>query len=118
MVNRPFPAFPPDLLVDEAFDLSRFGINVRILHTPGHTAGSLSILLPGGELIVGDLMMGSLLGGSLFPSRPRLPYYADDLANLHASIQKVLSHNPHTIYPGHGGPLQAIAVKAYFTQAT
>jgi hydroxyacylglutathione hydrolase len=118
VVNRPFPGLTPDLLVDEAFDLSPFGVTARILHTPGHTAGSLSILLPDGKLIVGDLMMGGLLGGSLFPSRPRLPYYAEDLAKLRASIQRVLSHNPHTIYPGHGGPLQALAVKAYFTQVT
>lgn len=48
LVNKPFPPVAPDLLVDASFDLSVFGVEGRILHTAGHTAGSISILLPDG----------------------------------------------------------------------
>lgn len=37
-----------------------YGIYVKALYTPGHTSGSMSILLGSGEAFVGDLAMGGL----------------------------------------------------------
>ncbi|MEJ5224419.1 MAG: MBL fold metallo-hydrolase, partial [Anaerolineales bacterium] len=76
LVNRPFPPAAPDLLVDDTFDLTAFGVEGRILPTPGHTAGSISILLPDGAAIVGDVMMGGVMGGNLFGTRPNYHYFA------------------------------------------
>lgn len=115
LVNRPFPPVQPDLLVDEAFDLTAYGIEGRILHTPGHTAGSISILLPDGAAIVGDVMMGGYLGGNLFGSHPNYHYFAEDLNAVHESLRALLfKTDAKTFYVGHGGPLQRNDVEKRF----
>lgn len=116
IVEKPFPPMMPDLFVDESTDLSPFGIQGRILLTPGHTAGSISVLLPTGEAIVGDVMMGGYIGGNLLGSRPNYHYFADDLAAVRASIKKIILNKPHTLYVGHGGPLSLQAVTQRFSR--
>ncbi len=114
LVNKPFPPVAPDLFVDETFDLSAFGVEGRILHTPGHTAGSVSILLPEGAAIVGDVMMGGYMGGNLLGARPNYHYFAEDLGTLHASIRALLDVGVKTFYVGHGGPLARADVEKRF----
>lgn len=114
LVNRPFPPAAPDLLVDDTFDLTAFGVEGRILPTPGHTAGSISILLPDGAAIVGDVMMGGVMGGNLFGSRPNYHYFAEDLNAVHASIRALLGAGVTTFYVGHGGPLARADVEKRF----
>ncbi len=105
VVNKPFPPVAPGLLVDESFDLGEYGIEARILHTPGHTPGSISLILPDGTAIVGDVMMGGYMGGNLFGSRPNYHYFADDLNAVHKSICALFDAGVKTFYVGHGGPL-------------
>jgi len=100
----PFIHVPP-AAVDIGFDaeelsLADYGIAGRIVHTPGHTAGSISVLLDSGAALVGDMAMNSL------PMRlsPGLAVFAEDLAQLKASWRMLLSRNIQTIYPSHGGP--------------
>jgi hydroxyacylglutathione hydrolase len=50
-----FDGVEPDILTDEGMDLLAFGVNGRIVHTPGHTAGSISLVLDSGEAFVGDI---------------------------------------------------------------
>lgn len=114
LVNKPFPPVAPDLLVDDTFDLSAFGVEGRILHTAGHTAGSISVLLPDGAAIAGDVMMGGVMGGNLFGSRPNYHYYADDLNAVHESIRALLGAGVETFYVGHGGPLARADVEKRF----
>ena len=114
-VDRGFPPFEPDLLLDAEIDLKDFGVAARILFTPGHSPGSISVLTAAGEMMVGDLIMGGWFGGRLFPTRPGLHYFADDLPQLHASIRKVLAATPTAIHPGHGGPLDPAAVARRFS---
>jgi hydroxyacylglutathione hydrolase len=116
IVDKPFPAVAPDLLVDDAFDLNAFGLEGRILPTPGHTAGSISLLLPDGSAIVGDVMMGGYLGGAFRANHPNYHYFADNLGAIHASIHALLAAGVHTFYVGHGGPLTAVAVERRFKQ--
>ena len=40
-----FTGVEPDIVVDEAFDLSEYGMAGTILHTPGHSASSILDLL-------------------------------------------------------------------------
>ncbi|PWH12354.1 MAG: MBL fold metallo-hydrolase [Anaerolineae bacterium] len=114
LVNKPFPPVAPDLLVDDSFDLSAFGVEGRILHTPGHTAGSISVLLPDGAAVVGDVMMGGVMGGNLFGSRPNYHYYAEDLRAVHQSLRALLNAGVQTFYVGHGGPLARADVEKRF----
>jgi len=113
--NAVFPPVEPDIVFGEEVALHPFGVRGRILFTPGHTPGSLSVLLEDGAALVGDLMMGGYLGGRLLPSRPCYHYFADDLAELHASIKKLLDHGPTIIYPAHGGPLRPEDVRQRFS---
>jgi hydroxyacylglutathione hydrolase len=109
-LDWPFPRLTADVLLEDEMDLAVFGIHGRILSTPGHTAGSISLLTAEGDAIVGDLLMGGYLGGRVFRHRPTYHYFAEDPMTLRASIKKLLSFNPRRIYVGHGGPLDALEV--------
>jgi hydroxyacylglutathione hydrolase len=104
-VSRPFEPVEPDVLLNEGFDLRQFGLAAAIVPTPGHTAGSVSVLFKTGEVIVGDLLMGGFLGGVLLPAWPRYPLFADDLEQVRASVENLLSLGARRFYLGHGGPL-------------
>ncbi len=109
-----FPGVKADIIIQKEISLKDFGVDGKIIFTPGHTAGSISVLLNDGQAIVGDLMRGGDLGGALFPSRPRTHYFADDIEQMRASIKKLMAFKPKKLYAGHGGPLEAEAVRAYF----
>ncbi len=97
------------VLGDGVFSLDQYGIAGRIFYTPGHTTGSVSILLDSGEAIVGDMAMNSL------PMRfsPGLPVFAENLPQLIESWRKLLEEDVKSIYPSHGGPFSpAIMRKA------
>ena len=46
-----------DLVVEDELSLRDHGIPGTVLHTPGHSPGSLSVVLDTGEAFVGDLAM-------------------------------------------------------------
>jgi glyoxylase-like metal-dependent hydrolase (beta-lactamase superfamily II) len=97
----------PDIVFESVFDLGAYGIAGELIGTPGHSPGSVSLLLPGGELIAGDLLRGGFMGGRLAGGLPNLPFYVDDQAQLRRSIVRALDLPATTIYVGHGGPLSA-----------
>jgi glyoxylase-like metal-dependent hydrolase (beta-lactamase superfamily II) len=92
-----FVVFKPDLTIDEGFNLSEYGCDARVLHLPGHSKGSLGILTAGGDLFCGDLIYN-------FFGKPGFICYINDLADHHASIEKLRKLNIKTVYPGHGSP--------------
>lgn len=112
-VDKQFEGSAADILIDDELALAAYGIDGRVIHTPGHTLGSITIVLAGGEAIVGDLLMGGHLGGVLQPQRPRDHYFAEDQAALRQSMTRVLHLNPALVYVGHGGPLTRAAVSAW-----
>jgi glyoxylase-like metal-dependent hydrolase (beta-lactamase superfamily II) len=103
---KPYPAVEPDLPVDQELPLELFGLPGRIVATPGHTPGSVSIVLDGREAIVGDLLMAMVS-----PRRPTLPIFADDLEQVKTSIRTLLQMGCHRFYLGHGGPCEAELVR-------
>ena len=47
-IKKPFHVFEavePDITFNDKFDLSEFGIQGQIIHTPGHTSGSSSLII-------------------------------------------------------------------------
>ncbi len=66
-LDWPFPGVEPDLLLGDDTDLRPFGVEGRVVLTPGHTAGSVSVLTPDREAIVGDLLMGATPGAGSSP---------------------------------------------------
>jgi glyoxylase-like metal-dependent hydrolase (beta-lactamase superfamily II) len=104
------PPFEPDLLIDGEMDLEPFGVAGRVVPTPGHSPGSVSMVLDSGEAVVGDLIMGGLLR----QKRPAYPLFAHDLDQLRESIRKLMRLAPRRIWPSHGGPLEPEAVLRRF----
>jgi len=103
------PAATVDVVVpDEGMSLEPYGVGGQILHTPGHTPGSVSIVLESGDAIVGDLAMNRI------PLRlhPGLPIFAEDMAQVKRSIEKVLAAGAKRIYPAHGKPFHADELEA------
>jgi len=97
----------PDILLEEEFQLAEFGIKGRVIHTPGHTGGSVSVLLDGGEAIVGDLAMNG------FPMRrgAGMPIFGNSDREIKQSWKKLLDAGASVIYPGHGNPFPANHLK-------
>lgn len=89
----------PDIIIEGIADLGAFGLRGRIVPTPGHTPGSVSVLLAGGTAIVGDLLSALFPGG-----RPRLPFRMDDPAAAKRSLLDLLAFGPEQVYAARGGP--------------
>jgi hydroxyacylglutathione hydrolase len=105
--NAPgYEAVDPDTVFGEELDLYPFGVRGRVLHTPGHTPCSASVLLPGGEAVVGDLLMGMPR-----PKVAKLPHFSTNPSQVRESIQELLDLGVHTFYTAHGGPFTAQAVR-------
>ncbi len=98
-----FPPVEPDILISQDLSLEPFGIPGDIVPTQGHTEGSLSVLLSSGEAFVGDLAANYLP----FGLGPILPPFAENVPELLASWQKLLSSGATLICPSHGKPFKA-----------
>ena len=59
---RTAPAFEPDIVHDGDLDLAPYGVAGHTIHTPGHTAGSVSVVLED-ALLAGDVVAGGFLRG-------------------------------------------------------
>lgn len=107
----PYIKIPPakvDIkLEDSPFDLHEYGIPGKIIHTPGHSKGSVSVLLDSGQVFVGDLAMNSL------PLRftPGLPIFAEDAEQVKISWQRLLDSGAKTVYPAHGKHFSAEIIR-------
>jgi len=88
---KPFIA---DFINENEFDLSGFGIEGKIISTPGHTSGSQSVLIKK-TLIAGDAFL-KMRNGRIFPP------FANDPKTLLETWQKIFDMGIEVIYPGHG----------------
>jgi hydroxyacylglutathione hydrolase len=103
-----FPRFKPDILIsDEPWPLSQYGIDGQIMHTPGHTIGSLSVILGSGEAFVGCMAHN----GFPFRLSPGLPIYAQDIDKIKENWKILLDRGVKMVYPGHGNPFPADVIR-------
>jgi glyoxylase-like metal-dependent hydrolase (beta-lactamase superfamily II) len=110
VIVRPYRPFTPDILLadGQVLDLSPYGIAGCARHTPGHTAGSVSLELDGGHAMVGDLVAsGVLLGGLMRTGHARRPPFEDDPKAVALQLQQLVASGMQTFHLGHGGPLPA-----------
>jgi hydroxyacylglutathione hydrolase len=75
------------------------GLEIRPLHTPGHTGGMLSFLVNGEEVFTGDTLFKGSVGGVKAPG-------ATGFEDLKRSILEVLMKLPPEtqVHPGHTDP--------------
>ncbi|MGV2831755.1 MBL fold metallo-hydrolase [Myxosarcina sp. GI1(2024)] len=87
--------FKPDLYLKDGDNLAEYGLDARVLDLPGHSKGSIGILL------AKNLFCGDLLGNT---DEPKLWSIIDDPSAANASVEKLKSLAIDTVYPGHGKP--------------
>ena len=111
-IERPFPPVSADILMEgRIFDLTTLGLDGTVLHTPGHTPGSVSLLLPSGDVLAGDLAAsGILLGGIALRGRPERPPFEEEPRIAAGSLEELLSMGAVRFHLGHGGPLGDYAI--------
>lgn len=98
------PKVEADLIMDDSgFALHEYGVPGEVIYTPGHTLGSVSVLLENGAAIVGDLAMNG------FPKsrKPGIPIFAESIKHVLISWQKLIDRGAQMIYPAHGAPFPA-----------
>jgi len=117
-IVRAYKPVRADIIFQNKIDLSDFGIEGKLVHTPGHTPGSCSLLLANGDVMVGDLLMGGWIGGYINPWLPGYHYFIDDREAIHRSLRKLLDMGAQKFYPGHGGPLLRGDVERFLEKQT
>jgi glyoxylase-like metal-dependent hydrolase (beta-lactamase superfamily II) len=88
--RKPFDRFEPDVLLEEGQNLAAYGFNAKVLYTPGHSKGSISILTDGGDLFCGDAFNN--VWGRVLTSIDK------------DGLERLKGLEIETIYPGHGKP--------------
>jgi len=90
------PALKPDIELKDGGTIKVGRLNIKVLHTPGHTPGSLCFL-QGRYLISGD---------TIFPGGPGKTGTPADFKQIVRSVERKLFVLPDNtqVYPGHGEP--------------
>ena len=112
----PFVNFSPAsvdvVLEDRDYSLESYGIHGKVVHTPGHSSGSMSLLLDSGHAFVGCVAMNGLP----FRIGPGMPCFGENISDLRESWRLIVESGAKWIYPAHGKPFEA-QVLAGFLQA-
>lgn len=88
----------PDLLLDRDDTLDFEGLELHLLHTPGHSPGSLCVHVPQSR---------SLYSGDLtFWVNPCRPYPLGNAAHCRDSLRRIRDLRPAWLGPGHGGGIE------------
>jgi glyoxylase-like metal-dependent hydrolase (beta-lactamase superfamily II) len=89
----------PEILLKDGQSLSLVGFTIKVIHTPGHTAGGVCYYFPGhGILISGDTLFLESIGRTDLPtgnSKQLVASINDKLMILEDQVK---------VYPGHGDP--------------
>ncbi len=105
-IDFEYPPFAPDIrLTDRGLDLGPYGVKGKAFQLPGHTAGSVVVVLDDGSAFAGDMILGGLLGGAIAPGCAGEHYYHADREQNLLNIRLLLRAGVQTFYLGHGGPV-------------
>lgn len=89
-------ARPAEILLRDGDRLTLGGEEIEIIHTPGHTRGSICMRCRPEILITGDTLFKGDIG--------RYDLYGGDYRTLSDSLSKLASlEGDYRVYPGHGG---------------
>ncbi len=96
ILNKINPIIPTtaDILLEDGDSLEEYGLDAKVVHTPGHTAGHCCFIFKNGIAFAGDLIgrrPGTHLQNLLATNWQQIP----------GSIQKLNIEKPDLIYTGH-----------------
>ena len=90
----PAPAAAQPLFVQEGARLSLAGLDITVMHLPGHTKGSVGYLI-GDALFSGDTLFHRGYGRTDLPG--------GDFRELRSSLRRLMHlEKDYSVYPGHG----------------
>lgn len=96
VANEQF-AMEPDHPLEDGQVITVGQLEVKVIHTPGHTQGGVSLLI-GDKLFCGDLIFRESVG------RTGLPGSDSDLLRESILIKVMTLPDSVELYPGHGDP--------------
>jgi hydroxyacylglutathione hydrolase len=103
-----YQPFTADILVNERNDTLDGDLNIRLITTEGHSAGSLTVIVDDEIAIVGDEMIG-MFKNSIFPP------FTDDVSEMIRSWGRLLNTDCEIFLPGHGKEIKRELVqKEYY----
>lgn len=109
-----FPAYKIrniDIIVegDNVSILQKIGIEGKIVYTPGHTKGDISLILDNGSCFCGDSAMNNPIVNIL--GAKNMTIGIEELDEYYNSWLILLENGSTTIYPAHGKPFNAKKLK-------
>ncbi|MBI2814574.1 MAG: MBL fold metallo-hydrolase [Opitutae bacterium] len=110
-VDEEFEAFEPDLVFTEGIALEPYGLRARVVPTPGHTPGSVSVVLASGEALIGDVLRGSLV----WPNKAREHYFCNDPGRNQRSIVRLAREGLLRCHPGTFGSFPGSELGRYLS---
>jgi glyoxylase-like metal-dependent hydrolase (beta-lactamase superfamily II) len=108
MSGMAFVTEPQDVSLKNRDIIDIAGMKLRVLHTPGHTPGGISLYSKeAGVVFVGDTLFADSIGRTDFPG--------GSMSQLLASVREKLFTLPSEteVYPGHGPATTIAAEKAH-----
>ena len=92
----PMPKITAECVLKDGDELSLAGIKIKVIATPGHSAGSVTYLVEN-SLFVGDTLFEGSVGSTDLPT--------GDWNELQKSVKKLYAlAGDYTVYCGHGDP--------------
>jgi glyoxylase-like metal-dependent hydrolase (beta-lactamase superfamily II) len=88
----------PNLQLEDGAVIRCGTLSLRVIHTPGHTPGSIALLLEPWCLLAGDTLFRRGIGRTDLPGGDEDAIYASIARRLYALAPEL------TVYPGHGSP--------------
>ena len=113
------PPIQPDIVWSDEFDLKPYGVDGKIIYTPGHSLSDSCVILKEGRVILGDLMVED----RFTHGKPTIAYFGFDLDRRKAnsvllqSLQRISAYPAHHYYSGHGGPFSRVQFEEAFREA-
>lgn len=101
------PAVRVDMEIGDPCRLEAYGVRGCLLPTPGHTTGCLTLLLEGGDAIVGDLLRPQMF----FHKGRRAVWVVNAYETWKASLKHLLDLGATRFFGGHGGPFSRAQVE-------
>lgn len=101
MKNPEIEPFKADIIIedDDSFDLEPYGASGKIICTPGHTDGSISVILDNGHAVVGDLFSAKKAKQG---TKVNYPFIYSDLDAIKVSMRKLIDQGGKQFYNAHG----------------
>ncbi|MEK7397586.1 MAG: MBL fold metallo-hydrolase [Candidatus Poribacteria bacterium] len=93
-IGKPISSLPPDRILEDGDIIESGTIKLKVIHTPGHSPGSIS-LLADDAIFTGDLLFAGGIGRYDFPG--------SSYEQIMDSLKKITELDDNLIvYPGHG----------------